>query len=102
LDRARLENARVIFLRFFPRRGICDKKDPQAEKRSSSVAHVAQLVEHILGKDEVTSSILVVGSIKSRVKHSGIVHEGKILKIRTKAWRLTYGQGEICTDEASR
>ena len=25
-------------------------------------AHVAQLVEHILGKDEVTSSILVVGS----------------------------------------
>ncbi len=28
-------------------------------------AHVAQLVEHVLGKDEVTSSILVVGS-KSR------------------------------------
>ena len=26
-------------------------------------AHVAQLVEHILGKDEVTSSILVMGSI---------------------------------------
>jgi hypothetical protein len=26
-------------------------------------AHVAQSVEHILGKDEVTSSILVVGSI---------------------------------------
>ncbi len=26
------------------------------------LAHVAQLVEHILGKDEVTSSILVVGS----------------------------------------
>jgi cytochrome c551/c552 len=25
-------------------------------------AHVAQLAEHILGKDEVTSSILVVGS----------------------------------------
>ena len=25
-------------------------------------AHVAQLVEHVLGKDEVTSSILVVGS----------------------------------------
>jgi hypothetical protein len=29
-------------------------------------AHVAQLVEHILGKDEVTSSILVVGSIEVR------------------------------------
>ncbi len=25
-------------------------------------AHVAQLAEHILGKDEVTSSILVMGS----------------------------------------
>ncbi len=25
-------------------------------------AHVAQLVEHILGKDEVISSILIVGS----------------------------------------
>jgi hypothetical protein len=28
------------------------------------LAQVAQLVEHILGKDEVTSSILVLGSIK--------------------------------------
>jgi hypothetical protein len=28
-------------------------------------AHVAQLVEHVLGKDEVTSSILVVGSMKT-------------------------------------
>jgi hypothetical protein len=26
-------------------------------------AHVAQLAEHVLGKDEVTSSILVMGSI---------------------------------------
>ena len=31
---------------------------PQGEMR----AHLAQLVEHVLGKDEVTSSILVVGS----------------------------------------
>jgi hypothetical protein len=29
---------------------------------SSCFAHLAQLVEHVLGKDEVTSSILVVGS----------------------------------------
>ena len=28
-------------------------------------AHVAQLVEHVLGKDEVTRSIRVVGSIQS-------------------------------------
>jgi hypothetical protein len=32
-----------------------------------SLAQVAQLVEHILGKDEVTSSILVLGS-KRKVK----------------------------------
>jgi hypothetical protein len=30
--------------------------------RSSECAHVAQLVEHVLGKDEVTGSIPVVGS----------------------------------------
>src|SRR5687768_16227327 len=30
---------------------------------AGQVAHVAQSVEHVLGKDEVTSSILVVGSI---------------------------------------
>ena len=30
---------------------------------SSNVAHVAQSVEHVLGKDEVTGSIPVVGSI---------------------------------------
>ena len=29
------------------------------------MAHVAQLVEHILGKDEVISSILIVGSRKN-------------------------------------
>jgi hypothetical protein len=28
----------------------------------SGMAHVAQLVEHVLGKDEVTRSIRVVGS----------------------------------------
>jgi hypothetical protein len=43
-----------------------------------------------------------VGSIKSRIRYSEIVREVYILKISTKAWRLTYGQGEICTDEASR
>jgi hypothetical protein len=30
-----------------------------------SNAHVAQLVEHVLGKDEVTRSIRVVGSMQS-------------------------------------
>jgi|SwirhisoilCB1_FD_contig_61_182818_length_383_multi_2_in_0_out_0_1 hypothetical protein len=31
-------------------------------ERKSEIAHVAQLAEHILGKDEVTSSNLVMGS----------------------------------------
>ena len=33
-----------------------------SEKWKIAEAHVAQLVERVLGKDEVTSSILVVGS----------------------------------------
>jgi hypothetical protein len=32
-------------------------------KHHNHMAHVAQLVEHVLGKDEVTRSIRVVGSI---------------------------------------
>ena len=44
------------------------KKDSRAEEctfnnsRVTNNAHVAQLVEHVLGKDEVTRSIRVVGS----------------------------------------
>ncbi len=38
---------------------LCEKKGRQA--------HIAQLVERILGKDEVTSSTLVVGSIFFRM-----------------------------------
>ena len=34
----------------------------EGSPRESYPAHLAQLVEHVLGKDEVTSSILVVGS----------------------------------------
>jgi hypothetical protein len=34
----------------------------QSRQRHSTHAHLAQMVEHVLGKDEVTSSILVVGS----------------------------------------
>ena len=34
-------------------------------------AHVAQSVEHVLGKDEVTSSILVVGSIEEIIAKMG-------------------------------
>ena len=34
------------------------------------MAHVAQLVEHVLGKDEVTRSIRVVGSMPSLVNRA--------------------------------
>ena len=34
------------------------------------MAHVAQLVEHVLGKDEVTRSIRVVGSMPGLEKTS--------------------------------
>ena len=33
------------------------------DEDSELMAHVAQLAEHVLGKDEVTRSIRVVGSI---------------------------------------
>ncbi len=42
-----------------------ESRFPLQKKRAKIIvnfAHVAQSVEHILGKDEVTSSILVVGS----------------------------------------
>ncbi len=44
---------------------ICNRKAIGSSPILGSTlsAHVAQMVEHILGKDEVTSSILVVGSI---------------------------------------
>jgi hypothetical protein len=35
---------------------------PDEDGHTTGTAHLAQLVEHVLGKDEVTSSILVVGS----------------------------------------
>jgi hypothetical protein len=36
----------------------------EMERRVELRAHVAQLVEHVLGKDEVTGSIPVVGSMR--------------------------------------
>ena len=37
--------------------------EPEARRwEFQELAHVAQMVERVLGKDEVTSSILVVGS----------------------------------------
>ena len=44
---------------------------------SRCFAHLAQLVEHVLGKDEVTSSILVVGS--KRLRHVAPLLGGRAL-----------------------
>ena len=40
-------------------------------------AHVAQLAEHVLGKDEVTRSIRVVGSMRDRVDRRVASDEGR-------------------------
>ncbi len=45
-------------------------------------AHVAQLVERVLGKDEVTSSILVVGSEREEEKKKD--HEKESEPIKSK------------------
>ena len=42
----------MVFCRFLRESGLDDP----------AIAHVAQLVEHVLGKDEVISSILIMGS----------------------------------------
>ena len=41
-------------------------------------AHVAQLVEHVLGKDEVTRSIRVVGSIRRLSRSAHDMRNGNI------------------------
>jgi elongation factor Tu len=43
-------------------------------------AHVAQLVEHVLGKDEVISSILIMGSIKTKTKQRDKQHNNHMAK----------------------
>lgn len=41
----------------------CGQRVRRADTGCAGSAHVAQLAEHVLGKDEVTRSIRVVGSI---------------------------------------
>ena len=59
-------------------------------------ADVAQLVEHVLGKDEVTGSIPVVGSIKSKVVDrllEGSVVLSETEQLRICALALYWGEG---------
>ena len=60
-------------------------------------AHVAQLVEHVLGKDEVTSSNLVVGSNRVAGRKGGENLEGigrEKAVDRAPSARPTVEQGE--------
>jgi hypothetical protein len=53
-----------------PREGCrAGARSAEADRTGCSEADVAQLAERVLGKDEVTSSILVIGS--SHVPHRG-------------------------------
>jgi hypothetical protein len=44
---------------------VAGSRPVSRSKGETGFAHLAQLAEHVLGKDEVTSSILVVGSGKN-------------------------------------
>ena len=46
------------------RPGVFEVMSSRRSRGRKSSAHVAQLVEHVLGKDEVTGSIPVVSSIR--------------------------------------
>ncbi len=65
-------------------------------------AHVAQLVEHVLGKDEVTRSIRVVGSSAERrvkLRHSVEGRRPDVDLLNVNLNRVSnggsYGEGEI-------
>ena len=53
---------------------LSPRTPPQGKRAITGIAHVAQLVEHVLGKDGVSSSNLLVGSIPSlfRGSNSGV------------------------------
>ncbi len=64
------------------------------------MAHVAQLVEHVLGKDEVTRSIRVVGSIPAVMLMAMSVHGVSAaladhIIFSYYAEGVRYGEGEI-------
>ena len=61
-------------------------------------AHVAQLVEHVLGKDEVTRSIRVVGSMHSwlwRRAEPELIRCSSGVIMRRISKGVRYGEGEI-------
>jgi hypothetical protein len=74
----------------------------------SCFAHLAQLVEHVLGKDEVTSSILVVGSKRLRhaaaaftVASSSAAVSNAALFSEGASARVSRGGGGVTTEPAT-
>jgi hypothetical protein len=59
------------------------------------MAHVAQLVEHVLGKDEVTRSIRVVGSRLSLIDGALSAWRAIGYTVGVLTRSVTYGEGEI-------
>ena len=53
---SKAEEGSMVFCRFLRESGL------DRVRTLVAVAHVAQLAEHVLGKDEVISSILIMGS----------------------------------------
>ena len=65
----------------------------QREMVDVAGAHVAQLVEHVLGKDEVTRSIRVVGSMQSLLAPEAYERRlGRRGNFLSRGW---YGEGEV-------
>src|ERR1041384_7664914 len=62
-------------------------------------AHVAQLVEHVLGKDEVISSILIMGSSKSEVTKK---QDNEVVKTRHTTSGERNGKRAISKNETAR
>jgi hypothetical protein len=54
--------------------------------RTGAEADVAQLAEHVLGKDEVTSSILVIGSILRSSMQAKDVHHSSRGNASERRW----------------
>jgi hypothetical protein len=48
-------------------------REEKVREVGQTSAHVAQLVEHVLGKDEVSGSIPLVGSIDAPVRDGGVL-----------------------------
>ena len=56
--------------------------------QATSKADVAQLAERVLGKDEVTGSIPVIGSIRLTLRLASGEPQGSLMASQRKTWRM--------------